>query len=397
MSDSATAGRRVRRIDGNDLLRALGEFRDRLEARREHINQINVFPVADADTGSNLFHTMTALLEAVSESRSLHEAARSVGDSALLAGRGASGLILTQALAGLCAALPSRDDAGGAELAQALVAAGTYAYSSVGDPIEGTMLTAARMAGEAATAAAERGGDALTVAGAARDGAWTAVARSPDELPVLAEEGVVDGGAVGYGLLLDSLWVSLDGEEAPERSIPDGPAGRPEAVPRDRYEVIATVVDVSAPRALRENLTGVGSSVAVGTRGGLARVHCHVADPVQALEVMAAAGSIRQVEVTDLHNQIGRRREPMSLVVAGNPAEATALCEAGADRLIIPVDAARVVQSVEGWGAARVRIVAVGDAAVSVAGITGLGADGVEIVAVATATEAAAAVEGAQG
>ena len=208
-----------RNLDGRGLATAVLGYRDVLRSWREPLNRINVFPVADFDTGSNLYHTVGALVEEIDESASLDAVARCLAHSVASAGRGASGLILTKTLGGLARALSGTDLAGSRALAASLMSAAEAAYTAVAEPIEGTMITAARLAGTAAAAASKAGSDTAAGASAARDAAWTAVADSPRRLDVLSAAGVVDAGAVGFGLFLDVLTSKLDSAPPPHREM----------------------------------------------------------------------------------------------------------------------------------------------------------------------------------
>lgn len=395
MSGESTSGGGERGLDGHVLSRVLAVYRDVLEKRRGHINAINVFPVSDADTGSNLFHTIAAMADAADDRADLSEVASALTDRALLAGRGASGLIMSQALAGLCSRLRSVSVAGGNELADALVLASRAAYEAVVDPVEGTMLTAARDAGVAARASADSGGGALTVATAARDEAWRSVARSPQLLPVLAQAGVVDGGAVGYALFLDVLQSHLDGESIPDRDLPPGPGPGPGAadLPAERFEIIAEIRHVADVAALRESAGGLGTSVGVAAASGSANVHIHCEDPQAVLRLLSEAGSLESLELTDLHSQVERSGE-MSILIAPQVSDLEVLTSAGADRLLAPFDPGKLMQSLEGGETERVRIVVVGEAAAAVRETVDLSSIAAEIVAAATPAEAAQAIHG---
>jgi dihydroxyacetone kinase-like predicted kinase len=188
---------------------------------------MNVFPVADFDTGSNLYHTVGALVEEIDESASLDAVARCLVYSVASAGRGASGFILTEVLGGHARALSGTDLAGSRAFAVSLMSAAEAAYTAVAEPVEGTMITAARLAGTAAAAASKAGSDSAAVASGSRDAAWAAVADSPRRMDVLSAAGVIDAGAVGFGLFLDVVTLKLDSAPPPHRemaTVRQGPA-----------------------------------------------------------------------------------------------------------------------------------------------------------------------------
>ena len=214
--------------------------RDALEEAREEIDELNVYPVPDGDTGTNLHLTveaaaltLTELPEAASPAETLATLAR----GALLGARGNSGVILSQVLRGLAdAATHDAAELGPASWAAALTRGAEAAYAAVADPVEGTMLTVLREAAAAATTRAGDGGDLADVVRAAATEATAALARTPDQLEVLRLAGVVDAGGRGVCVLLDALVAVVTGEARPpaiaragrtEAHAPVGPvAGR---------------------------------------------------------------------------------------------------------------------------------------------------------------------------
>ncbi|HEX6501274.1 MAG TPA: DAK2 domain-containing protein [Micromonosporaceae bacterium] len=318
-----------------------------LEALRRHqreIDELNVYPVPDGDTGTNLVLTVTsayrALLDAVdapdgdgevahaadgdgevaqaadggSGDARLGRALRAMARGALLGARGNSGVIVSQILRGVADTLSATRHVGGRALAAALREASTAAYAAVAVPVEGTLLTVARAAADAATTADSD--DLATVARAAAAGASDALARTPELLPVLARAGVVDAGGRGLVVLLDALVAVVDG------TVPEHPATAYEALRRstvDReagsesyaYEVQYLL---DAPEAavddLRAALAGLGDSLAVVGTGTLApggiqtwNVHVHVNDIGAALEAGIRAGRPHRISVTRFADQ----------------------------------------------------------------------------------------------
>lgn len=214
---------------------------------REDIDAINVYPVADADTGTNLYLTAESadrelgdLLDAVTDgtaATSLPEAVRAFAHGALIGARGNSGTILAQLLRGVADVLG--DENAGRDparlLAQALTRAAEEAYRAVAHPVEGTMLTVATAAAQAAETAARAAGTAADVAGAAYDGARAALAETPGQLAVLGRAGVVDAGGCGLVAVLGALWQALSGREPPPSRYAAGPCpsrGRRSPAPR---------------------------------------------------------------------------------------------------------------------------------------------------------------------
>ncbi len=281
--------------------------------RHEHeINQLNVYPVPDGDTGSNLVLTLAAADQAlaVDEAGSVGQALRLMARGALLGARGNSGVIVAQLLRGMADRLESTPAAGAADLVGALSTAAKAGYAAVAEPVEGTILT---VASAAARAVADDDPTALaTVARTAADAAAEALARTPSQLPVLAAAGVVDAGGRGLVVLLDALVEVVSGD-APQRvTEPTPPPPRPdltgmrEAGSADyAYEVQYLLdADDEAVARLRTRLGVLGDSlVVVGTGEGTWNVHVHVNDVGAAVEAGITAGRPYQISVTRFEEQ----------------------------------------------------------------------------------------------
>ena len=224
-------------LDAAELCRVIGTFRDGLRSHQQLINRLNVYPVPDGDTGTNMALTLESVVAELDglEDPDLTTTCRAVAHGSLMGARGNSGVILSQLLRGLSDGLDAPGGRPGAsELAAALVTADALAREAVMRPVEGTILTVARGAAEAARSAADAGASLLAVAEAARTGALEALERTPSLLPVLARAGVVDAGGTGYVLLFDALLTVLDGRDMPAPpELPEVGGGRrgPPATP----------------------------------------------------------------------------------------------------------------------------------------------------------------------
>ncbi|MQA05173.1 MAG: DAK2 domain-containing protein [Streptosporangiales bacterium] len=270
---------------------------DDLHQVRAAIDALNVFPVPDADTGTNLHLTMVAAADAAATAEP-DATWSALARAAMLGAHGNSGVILSQLLRGVAEHAPTD----GASLAIALDHAAAVAYAAVGDPVEGTMLTVAQAAAAAAT-----GTDVATVVAAAADGAWQALLATPGQLPTLAEAGVVDAGGAGLVVVLDALARVCSGATptaehrprvpAPEHGVPTGVAA-----PRGcAYEVMYLLdADDGAVAALRERLAELGDSLVVVGGDDVWNVHVHVDDVGAAVEAAFAAGRPHRVRVTYL-------------------------------------------------------------------------------------------------
>ncbi|MEO3768005.1 DAK2 domain-containing protein [Streptomyces sp. B5E4] len=309
---------------------------------REEIDAVNVFPVADGDTGTNLYLTVESAAQAVDAvygafaaegadgggvEPAVADVLRAMAHGALIGARGNSGTILAELLRGLTGAVVS-DAASGADagsgagelLAVALRRGADAARAAVEHPVEGTMLTVA----DAAAAAAEGAGagDAARVARGAYDGAREALAATPGQLDVLRRAGVVDAGGLGLVAVLGTLADALSGAARPTELGLEGPAGRGSAGRRTAarhdpgddggacavpdgagpaYEVIYLLeADDEAVTWLRPRLDGLGDSLVVVGGDGLWRVHVHVDDAGAAVEAGVEAGRPYRIQITHL-------------------------------------------------------------------------------------------------
>lgn len=277
-----------------------------LAAQRAEIDQLNVFPVADGDTGTNLASTLRAAAAALDDaSRSgtgdAAAALRALARGAVLGASGNSGNIVAQVLQALAAAAAGAPTLTAAALREGLRRGAVDARSAVAEPVEGTVLTVAAAAAAAVPDGAVTLGE---VAERALAAASDALARTPEQLPVLAAAGVVDAGAQGFVLLLESL-VRTVGGTVPPRARAHRPAVRVSDEPGDTagYEV-QYLLDAAAefdPADLRRRLVRIGESVVVvGTGTGTWSVHVHTDDAGAALEAGIGAGRPYRISVSRL-------------------------------------------------------------------------------------------------
>ncbi|RBM04998.1 DAK2 domain-containing protein [Streptomyces sp. PT12] len=353
---------------------------DALGSAREDIDAINVYPVADGDTGTNLYLTVESAAQAVEAADTarptLAQAARAMAHGALIGARGNSGTILAQLLRGMAEVLAAEPEPAGPQaLRRALRRAARSAHDAVAHPVDGTMLTVATAAADAAERAGDRVDEVLAGACA---GARAALAATPGQLPVLAEAGVVDAGGSGLVAVLDALDAAVSGR-APDASIRDrlarspaeGGAGerRPTAVcpvpaatePRG-FEVIYLLdADDGAVAALRRRLDALGDSLVVVGGEGLWHIHIHTAQPGAAVEAGIEAGRPHRIGISALAAAAAPRppRAPRA-VVAVLPGDGLAgLCaDAGATALTVGADeppgAGELAGAILGTGAGEV-------------------------------------------
>lgn len=347
-------------IDGPGLARALAGGAAALRRQAGALNAINVFPVPDGDTGTNMSLTMRAAVDAVEADpdTSVSAVAKAATQGALMGAKGNSGVILSQIIGGF-AALPPASALDAAALAGALEHGRAAAYHVVSNPKEGTILTAITAAAEAAACHAREGESTLDTLAAAVDATRAAVARTPELLPVLKEAGVVDAGAQGLFVLLDGMRHALRGEE-PDAELADFGAidaswlsAREQLHGDGRQAGFCTEFVIHAADgapgvgAVRERLQTMGDSLLVVDSGGLVRVHLHTQAPDDALAYGRTLGTLTHEKVEDMEQQFqvlaARRREQGTATAAGVAVVAVGAGD-GIERLLRSIGAAAVVR-----------------------------------------------------
>jgi len=360
---------RLKRLDARAARRWAMATRAAFAVHRAEIDDLNVFPVPDGDTGTNLYITLDSALEAAREPRepvqgfgpgagpTLAGDAAALARATLLAARGNSGVILSQLIRGLSEVIGEASSAGvkedreggvggngdngdtcdnsgidGPTLALAVRRASDLAYAGVTRPVEGTILTVASAAAGAAELAAATGSDLYAVAHAALAAARVALAATTAQLPILARTGVVDAGGMGYVLVLEALERVVAGELAtdPRPELEErhpvalhpvalraaahadhdgGDVGLPEPG-GPAYEVMYLLSDSTeeAVSALREKLDALGDSVLVVGGGDIWNVHVHVDDVGAAIQAGIEAGRPHRIVVTHFGDQQRARR-----------------------------------------------------------------------------------------
>ena len=335
-------------LTADDLVGWIVAFRDGLRANQAPMNRLNVYPVPDGDTGTNMALTSEAVVAELASAAdtaplTVASACQAIAHGSLMGARGNSGVILCQILRGLSTECRSHESISAPVLVRALIAASTAAYGAVMKPIEGTILTVARGAAEAAAAAPDSA-SLLEVVEAARSGAAVALASTPDLLPVLKAAGVVDSGGTGYLVLIDALLHHLDGRaipavEAPGNDLPPDPLGDPVSArsPDDRgveelrYEVMyfLEAPDESID-GFKNAWAAIGDSIVVVGGDGLWNCHIHTDDVGAAIEVALDIGRPRKIRVTDLHEEVEEERwvrEATGASIVDEPPHVHAPCE----------------------------------------------------------------------
>jgi hypothetical protein len=317
-------------LGATELNLVFTRFRDGLRSHQDLINRLNVYPVPDGDTGTNMALTLESVISELDtlEEPDLTDTCKAIAHGSLMGARGNSGVILSQLLRGIA---EGADGPGGrcgpGELSDALGIADRLAREAVMRPVEGTILTVARAAAETARAAADAGKSLVDVVEASRAGAAEALALTPTLLPVLAQAGVVDAGGTGYLLLFDALLTVVDGRpmplppvapdtdfgplnpEAPGMAIGAGVSDADAELAGLRYEVmyLLEAPDETIP-PFKEVWAGLGDSIVVVGGDGLWNCHIHTDDIGAAIEASLDAGRPRTIRVTDLLEQVEEER-----------------------------------------------------------------------------------------
>ncbi|MBM3674179.1 MAG: DAK2 domain-containing protein [Actinobacteria bacterium] len=316
----------LERLDAANLGQAVTRFRDALRLHQEELNRLNVYPVPDGDTGTNLTLTLESVVTELGSAEGMSEVCQAISHGSLMGARGNSGVIMSQILRGVSDVFRDLETAGPADLVKALRTAADAAYEAVMRPVEGTILTVVREAAEAAESAMAAGETALVgllerVSHAARD----AVLHTPEVLPVLKEAGVVDAGGRGFTLFIDAFLEVVDGRPIPAPEIVATPSVVEAHLAGDdvsalRYEVmyLLEAADETVP-AFKHAWAALGDSIVVVGGDGLWNCHVHTDDIGGAIEAGVEAGRPRKIRVTDLLEEVAGEHRDNDAARAGAP------------------------------------------------------------------------------
>ena len=323
-------------LGGDDMRKAFEAATGCLERCRDAINALNVFPVPDGDTGTNMLLTMRSVTEGSQSTAGLTagEVTKAMAHGALLGARGNSGVILSQFFQGVAQGLDGRDRFNGTDLAGAFHLAAEAAYHSVSKPVDGTIITVMRELSEAASRYVEAQGaspNTLSVWGTALEAAKEALSTTPLQLPVLREAGVVDAGGQGLVVLLEGAWRYLRGENIDDLEIelcspnlgdpssPDVHSGLQLYRARVREEYLPSTEDViygyctqfliqgegMDPGDIRAHLSSLAESTVVVGNENTVKVHVHILDPGPVISYAVSLGTISQVGMDNMDEQHG--------------------------------------------------------------------------------------------
>jgi DAK2 domain fusion protein YloV len=305
-----------------------------LERNRQRIDDLNVYPVPDGDTGTNMTMTARAVVEELERSTATDRPAlvKEVTRAALMGARGNSGVILSQIVRGAAEVLGSEAQIDAAVVARAFQGARDAAYRAVREPVEGTMLSVIRELAEETeshTPAADIPSLLATLVGRGEE----ALARTPEQLDVLRDAGVVDAGGAGLLEIVRGLAAAVAGEE-----LPEAPAEREhlsmDAIHQElsRYRYCTTfVIEGGGLDAdeLEQELAQLGDSLLVVGDPEALKVHVHTDDPGAALAIGTRVGVIERVEIANMHEQTVKREERLLHAVEELPSTAVVAVVAG--------------------------------------------------------------------
>ena len=326
--------KQVESLSGQELREMFAAATTWLEKSASDIDALNVFPVPDGDTGTNMLLTMRSSVEEAYRAPdcSASVAAQAIARGALIGARGNSGVILSQIWRGLAQSLAEKESFGGSDLADALLQASIMAYKGLSNPVEGTILTVARDASSAAQAQASSGSnDLISVMEATVSAANESVANTPTLLPVLKEAGVVDAGGQGLYTILEGTLHYLRGEveqmqfRKPQIIISSIPltVRLPQVVAADE-EIYGYCTEFLLkgqeldPDKFRTKLQKKGKSLMVVGDESAVRVHIHTLDPGNIIRYATSLGTVHQVSIRNMDEQrldfLERQRERMPAV-----------------------------------------------------------------------------------
>ena len=301
----------------------------RLNKQAEYVNSLNVFPVPDGDTGTNMGMTIENGAKEVSDrsASTVGEAAGIFAKGLLMGARGNSGVITSQLFRGFSQSVKDKEELDGAALAAAFQSGVEVAYKAVMKPVEGTILTVSRGAAIGAKKKAESSNDAVEVMRAALEGAKTALAKTPDMLPVLKEVGVVDSGGQGLVFIYEGFLSALTGEFIASEEFQATPATMSEMINAEHHKSVAghvatedikfgycTEIMVALKQGptyvkdfdydeFRNYLNNLGDSLLVVNDDEIVKVHVHTEDPGLVMQEGLKYGSLVKVKVDNMRNQ----------------------------------------------------------------------------------------------
>jgi DAK2 domain fusion protein YloV len=337
-------------LSAEDLRATILIYGELLRSHREVINRLNVYPVPDGDTGTNMALTVETVITALApldEGAPMGDVTKAIAQGSLMGARGNSGVILSQLLRGLVSDFPADGEVSPAALAQGFATADLLARQAVLRPVEGTILSIARAGAEGAESHHET---LLELARSARDAAKVALEKTPEQLDVLKQAGVVDSGGAGLVLFFDALCHVVGDDELPVAPDVDSlevhvreESRSHSALSELRYEVMYLLeADDAKMHAFREVWAGLGDSIVIVGGDGLYNCHIHTDDVGAAIEASLDVGRPRDIRVSDLAEQVIEERWVREARLAAS------------DEVVDPAPTTAVVAVVVGEGIGRI-------------------------------------------
>lgn len=337
---------KVTGVDGPTFKRALLGSLTWLSANHEEVNRLNVFPVPDGDTGTNMLLTLQSAVEDVKDSNAaeVSKIAKLASHGSLMGARGNSGVILSQIFRGFARAVEGRAALTPAELAGAFEEAANAAYRAVNKPTEGTILTVAREAGRAAAAAANApDANVPRVVAAAAAGARNAVLKTPTQLQILRDAGVVDAGGFGLQLILEGMLKTFEDADmaiAEPKKVATPASQVAVALPEEgwgyctEFLIEGTSLDTEL---IRNQIEAMGNSVLVVGEPELVKVHVHTDDPTSVINLAGSHGRLLKLSVGDMSTQHRRIIESESAATAAPRPNGVGLAAVVAGRGLVEI------------------------------------------------------------
>ncbi|NHJ39555.1 MAG: DAK2 domain-containing protein [Asgard group archaeon] len=281
-----------------------------LKKYRRHLNAINVFPVADGDTGANMYLTVEAIIEELenNECSSIDETAQLIARGSFMGATGNSGVILSQFFGGFSNSINSSNNIGPLEFSQAFVDGAAKAYEAVLNPQEGTILTVIRKSAEAANAAAKKGSNFIEMLNISYDIANKTLDNTPELLPVLKKAGVVDAGGQGFVYIMEGWIKAFKNEDIDytDDEIVEANALAQDTEEDDEYQFCTEFIiesDYLTTEEARSILSKQGGSLVVAKNNTMIRVHIHTNEPKSVIRLCKQYGGISRLKIDDMSKQ----------------------------------------------------------------------------------------------
>ncbi|MGI9332625.1 MAG: DegV family protein [Gammaproteobacteria bacterium] len=331
-------------LDGRRYRQVVVAGADWVRARRDHLNRINVYPVPDGDTGTNMALSLASMAAAVrtTRERDLSTVARLAAEGCTLGAKGNSGVILAQWFLGMSVAFNELTRATAAQVGASLAHATDAVYDAVEKPVEGTILSVMKAVSDEAVNVGGNRHDLGTLMDAIMEAGKAALARTPEQLAVLREANVVDAGAQGYIDFLEGVRGALRGEQAPALTEADlavaleyahGDPSEAEITERFCTEVVIRGAGLAEAR-LKRAFRGQGSALLIVTTGEVAKLHVHTNHPDEVIKIATGFGDIAERKVDDMLAQMREREAPARaplIPLAEQPDTIAVLCDSTAD------------------------------------------------------------------